>query len=663
MKVLEVENLKTWFHTSAGIAKAVDGVSFSIEEGSCLGIVGESGCGKSVTAMSIMRLLSPPQAFHPDGKILLDDTDVLKLDESDLQSVRGNKMGMIFQEPMTALNPVYTIEDQIREPLLKHLGIDKEEAHSRVKEVLKNMGMAYPEVIMNSYPHQLSGGMRQRIVIAIAMTCKPKLLICDEPTTALDVTIQAQILNLIKDLQHKTGTSIILITHDLGVVNQMSEQVMVMYSGKVAEYGTRNQIIKGPKHPYTFKLMESIPRSGNKNKLLPVIPGMVRQATDFPKIGCRFAERCDYCHERCKKEDPLIYDVGEEQKVSCFMLEKESSYKTNHITQPTIEVSKSTGNNLIKVNNLKTHFPIRAGFFKKIVGHVPAVDDVAVDIPEGVTLAVVGESGCGKSTLGQSILRLIPEAQGGVYFDGNNLLELSSKEVRDTRKSLQIIFQDPYGSLNPRLTIRQIIGEGLKIHHPEDTPEETQKKINLALEEVGLPANVAYRYPHEFSGGQAQRIAVARALAADAKILILDEPVSALDVSVQAQVLNLLADLKAQLGLTYLFISHDLAVVEAVSDRVAVLYFGSVVEIGEASDVFRAPRHPYTKLLADSAPVVGRKLAAPESSETDLPDPLNPPQGCAFAARCPLASDLCRSNVPRLDKNGGALVACHHPLG
>ncbi len=673
MKVLEVKNLKTYFKVEGSDAKAVDDVSFDVFEGECLALVGESGCGKSVTALSILRLLVQTSAFHPSGQILFDGLNLLELNDKQLEQIRGHKIGMIFQEPMMALNPVYSIGTQLREPLMKHLGLNFERANERAESLLNSVGMRNPEIILESYPHQLSGGMKQRIMIAMAMSCEPRILICDEPTTALDVTIQAQILTLIKELQLKTKTAVILITHDLGVVNLMADRVMVMYSGRLAELGLRKEIIRSPQHPYTAKLIECIPREGKRDESLPVIPGMVRVATDFSDVGCRFSERCDFAQKQCQSLDPPLVTLESGQVVACHFVgdpEFRNKVKQNLRMVSSVQTPTSTGGTLLKIQGASTFFPVRGGFFKRIVNYVKAVDDVSLDVPEGLTVAVVGESGCGKSTLGQSLLRLIPEASGGVYYDGSNVLKISSTQMKKYRSDLQIIFQDPYGSLNPRMTIRQIIVEGLKIHFPSQTIKQHYERIKKVLTEVGLPENTMYRYPHEFSGGQRQRIAIARAVVLEPKFIVLDEATSALDVSVQAQVLNLLRQLQLKYKLTYLFITHDIGVVSYIAHKIAVMYLGRIVEFGEAEEVLSNPQHPYTKSLLDAVPSIDVDKALPEPMKGDVPSPIDRPAGCHFHPRCSLFdscqskswSELCPKVYPE-EREVGAnhFIRCHAP--
>lgn len=670
MNLLEVRNLKTYFQMENAVARAVDGISFDVKAGESIAIVGESGCGKSVTAMSIMRLVRGPRGFHPEGSIMLGGNNLLSLSEDAMSEIRGNEISMIFQEPMTALNPVFTIGDQLREPLLKHQKLSVEAADRRCMELLERMGIKHSAVVMASYPHQLSGGMRQRVMIAMAMACKPKILVADEPTTALDVTIQAQILALIRELQRETGMALILITHDLGVVKQMSDRIIVMYSGRVAETGPCDQILSQPKHPYTAKLMECIPRSGNREKQLPVIPGMVRMATDFVE-ACRFAERCLHATERCHTERPGLYELAGERMVSCFLHAPNNrlvarAERSDEL--PWVDTVKR-GKTILQIKNMVTHFPVRAGFFRRVVNHVRAVDGVSLEIPEGVTLAVVGESGCGKSTLGQGLLRLISEARGAAMFEGRDLFSLSGSDLRAVRKDLQIIFQDPFGSLNPRMTVEQIVGEGLRVHESHLAKEQLARRVADTLLECGLNPAVATRYPHEFSGGQRQRVAIARALILKPKFMVLDEATSALDVSVQAQILNLLRDLQAKYRLTYMFITHDIGVVSFIAHEVAVMYLGRIVEYGDARSLLRNPVHPYTRSLLEAVPRVDEKRVLAPKLMGDVPMPINPPKGCHFHPRCPLRSEhlgksawaeRCAAVYPEESLHqDGRLVRCH----
>ncbi|MCH8888699.1 MAG: dipeptide ABC transporter ATP-binding protein [SAR324 cluster bacterium] len=637
MSLLEIENLQTYFHIDGQVARAVDGVSFSVAEGESLALVGESACGKSVTALSIMGLIRPP-GFHPGGSIRFDGTELLGADERVWRSVRGNKISMIFQEPMTSLNPVYTIANQLAEPLTLHQGMNRSQAYARCRDLLGELGISEPDVVLGSYPHQLSGGMCQRVMIAMAIACKPRLMIADEPSTALDVTVQAQILHMLKELQREFGMSLLLITHDLGVVNQMSDRIFVMYSGQEAETGSREDVLHHPAHPYTVKLLESIPRGVNREQHLSVIQGQVRQATDYPE-GCRFADRCGHAAPRCEVRPPPLYDAPSGSRVACFLADPDDPLPRAEISQPAparhLDSGKK-GETLLELKNLTTHFPIRKGFFKRIAGYVRAVDGVSLAVREGTTLGLVGESGCGKTTLGHSLLSLVTHARGEVKFENVNLLTLPPREMRAMRKKVQIIFQDPFGSLNPRLNVKEIVGEGLRVHEPKLTASQFETRVAETLEEVGLSAGVGYRYPHEFSGGQRQRIALARALILRPRFIVLDEATSALDVSVQAQILNLLRELQARHNLTYLFITHDLSVVEYLADEVAVMYLGRIVESGPTGEVFRNPAHPYTRALLEAVPSLDTRWQEAPALSGDVPSPVNPPQGCHFHPRCPV---------------------------
>jgi oligopeptide/dipeptide ABC transporter ATP-binding protein len=679
MPLLEVENLHTYFRTEAGIARAVDGISFSIEEGESMALVGESACGKSVTALSILQLVRPP-GWHPAGSVRFAGRELMGAGEATLRKIRGNEISMIFQEPMTSLNPVFTVAAQIREPLRLHQGLSSEAADRRGLELLDQMGISSPEVVMWSYPHQLSGGMRQRAMIAMAVACRPRLMIADEPTTALDVTVQAQILDLMRRLQREYGMALILITHDMGIVNQISDRVIVMYSGRLAEEAPREELLRNPRHPYTVKLLDSIPRRARREQRLRVIRGMVRPATEFLK-GCRFAERCDFARARCELSAPPLFSQhrpesegagrASARRVACFLYDPADPLPrragAGDELEPPAEV-RPTGRTLLEVRELNTHFPVKKGFFKRVVGYVRAVDGVTLPIREGITLGLVGESGCGKTTLGHSLLRLEPEARGQVIYEGRDVLALPEGQLRPLRRSLQVIFQDPFSSLNPRLLVRDIVGEGLLVHEPELSREERDRRVKEALREVGLSEGTAEQYAHEFSGGQRQRIAVARALVLRPRFMVLDEATSALDVSVQSQLLNLLRDLQARHGLTYLFITHDLGVVEYLAHEVAVMYLGRIVEHGETEQVFRHPAHPYTRTLLEALPSLDVRHEAPPPLLGDVPSPIHQPSGCHFHPRCPVYQGTADTRLqrdcpavypPALDVAPGHWTRCH----
>ena len=633
--LLEVKDLKTYFKVGLDkTAKAVNGVSFNLYKGKTLALVGESGCGKTQTAFSLIRLIAK-NGFHPSGQIIFNKNDLSRLSETEMRSIRGNDISMIFQEPMTSLNPLYRIGNQLEEPLYQHQKIAKGPARKLAIELLDQVGIPDPHKRVDCFPHELSGGMKQRVMIAMALACKPKILIADEPTTALDVTIQAQVLKLMADLQKETGMAILLITHDMGIVNQVADDICIMYAGKIVEKGNRSHIFKNMAHPYTRRLWDSIPRVEDKGFLLNTIPGMVPSATDYG-LGCLFADRCDHVMNICHEIDSPQYKIEPEHFTACHLYNQDKNVikpsKREQIKSP---IHKLGNDSILSIKNLNTWFPVRKGIFLRIANYVRAVDDIDIEIQRGSTLAVVGESGCGKTTLGESILKLTREARGEVLFNGVDIMNLNNTEIKNYRKKMQIVFQDPMGSLSPRMTIEEIIGEGLQIHFQNLSLKEQREKLEHVLNEVGLPISVADRYPHEFSGGQRQRIAIARTLILEPDFIVLDEPTSALDVSVQAQVLNLLKKLQAARDLTYLFITHNLNVVRYMADQVAIMYLGKIVEKDTVINIFKNPKHPYTKSLLEAIPdLETQKQFKPIKG--DVPSPLNPPKGCHFHPRCPI---------------------------
>ncbi|MGG0825122.1 ABC transporter ATP-binding protein [Paenibacillus turicensis] len=536
--ILQVKNLTVSFQGREQEIEAVRGVSFEVKRGETLGIVGESGSGKSVTARSIMRLLPSPPSFMKDGEVIFLGQDLAQYSEKEMEAIRGKDMGMIFQDPMTSLNPTIKIGKQIAESLIKHQKLSKKEAKKEAIEMLKLVGIRDSERRFEQYPHEFSGGMRQRVMIAIALACRPALLIADEPTTALDVTVQAQILNLMKNIQERFGTSIILITHDLGVVAGMCDQVLVMKDGVIVERGSTTEIFENPQHPYTLKLLHALPRLDDKKK---------------------------------PKATPTVITGGNAKPI-------------------------------LQVNSLSQHFNLGKGNILK------AVNDISFHIHEGETLGVVGESGCGKSTTGRAILRLHEPTQGDILYQGVAVNRLKAAEMKVMRKHMQMIFQDPYASLNPRLKVLDIIGEALDVHQLGGSKEKRKYRVEELLDMVGLDPAFASRYPHEFSGGQRQRIGIARALAVEPKFIVCDEPLSALDVSIQSQIVKLLEELQQRLGLTYLFIAHDLSMVKHISDRVAVMYMGKIVEMAESEELYSNPQHEYTKKLLSAIPVPDPKI-------------------------------------------------------
>ena len=628
------------------MVRALDGVDLEIQRGETFAIVGESGCGKSMTALTLMRLL-PEQGRVVGGSARLDGTDLLALPEVRMRDVRGGRVAMIFQEPATSLNPVLTVGRQVVEVLERHVGLRGEAARARAVTLLDAVGIADSTRRLDEYPFQLSGGMKQRVMIALALAAEPELLIADEPTTALDVTIQAQVLEVLARLQRERGMSILLITHDLGVVAGMAHRVAVMYAGQIVESGPRDAFFRTPQHPYARKLFAALPGAGARGASLEVIPGQVPSlAGEFR--GCRFADRCEEAFERCRTEPPGWTRVGEGHVVRCHLRERGAASAL--AARPAAETgprSEADAPPLLEVRDLKVHFPIRRGILKRTVGHVKAVDGVSLSISAGRTLALVGESGCGKTTVGKSVLQLFRPSSGEVRFGGVELTRLRGAALRVRRADFQIVFQDPYASLNPRMRVHDILMEGMTALGVLASRPAREARVLELLDHVGLPADAQWRYPHEFSGGQRQRIAIARALTVNPKLLVCDEPTSALDVSVQAQILNLLKRLQREMGLAYLFITHNIGVVEYLADEVAVMYLGRIVERGTVAEVLGSPRHPYTQALLAAVPKLdGERYTV--KVEGELPSPVSPPSGCHFHPRCPHAAATCRAAYPEV---------------
>ncbi|MBI5587930.1 MAG: ABC transporter ATP-binding protein [Deltaproteobacteria bacterium] len=612
--VIQVKDLKTYFQTPKGVAKAVDGVSFEIPKGGTFALVGESGCGKSVTALSLIQLVPEPAGYIAGGEILLNGRDIAGLTEREKRAIRGNKISMIFQEPMTSLNPVFTIGDQIMETIRLHQRKTSAEARTLAMEMFGKVGLPNPESLINEYPHRLSGGMRQRVMIAIALSCKPDLLIADEPTTALDVTIQDQIIELIREVKESTGTAILLITHNLALVYRNAGTVGVMYAGKIVELTATKNLFRNPMHPYTVKLLRSIPGGEKRGKALDTISGTVPPATSYP-AGCHFSGRCPREMEGCASVYPELTERAAGHTVACHLHDPEfmaggNSKPLRHEPDalPPLTAPYAEREVLLDVRALKTHYPVRKGLFKKITGFVKAVDGIDLTVRKGATLALVGESGCGKTTAGKSIIQLIRPTAGEILFKGSDLARMDERTIKPFRSLIQIIFQDPYSSLNPRLMIKDTIEEGIKVLKPGLGKAERERKITEVLDRVGLTPDMMYRYPHEFSGGQRQRIGIARALAVDPEFIVCDEAVSALDVSVQAQILNLLKSIQRDFGLSFLFITHDLSVVEYIADEVAVMYDGKIVERNSTVEIFSNPVHDYTKKLLAAIPKIDEEL-------------------------------------------------------
>ena len=664
--ILSVKNLVTAFQTEEGLLRAVDGVSFDLPRGSTLGLVGESGCGKSVTALSIMRLLPKPTGQYIGGEILYNGIDILSLPVNKLHQIRGNHISMIFQEPMTALNPVQPLGKQLAEVFELHQPeMKKNQIIEASIDILRKVGIPVPEKRIGEYSHQISGGMRQRVMIAMALACKPDILIADEPTTALDVTIQAQILDLIKSLQKETGMSVIFITHDMGVIAEVCDQVVVMYAGKIAEIAPGLDFFKSPKHPYSQGLLSSIPSLvATRKTQLNVIKGMVPALHQLPK-GCRFQNRCSVVMPICKHEIPPLTSIQLSHFVSCHIYDHSKDYQipsdnTKEILTISEKVQTASGV-CLSVKNLKMHFPTHGGIFKRQTGRVYAVDGVSFQINKGETVGLVGESGCGKTTVGRSILRLYEPTAGEVEFENKNIINLPAKDLRALRRNMQMIFQDPFESLNSRHTIGEILEEPFVIHKIGNNGFR-RNEVKKLLDKVGLSKTAITRFPHEFSGGQRQRIGIARAIALKPKLIICDEAVSALDVSIQSQILNLLLELQQEMGLTYLFIAHDLSVVKHISDKIAVMYLGKIVEYSDADTVYQKPLHPYTQALISAIPVPDPTFSREKIIlQGDVPSPIDPPPGCCFHTRCPVAKEICQVQSPELKPHTTPdhQVACH----
>ncbi len=660
--LLDVRGLSTWIDSAAGTVRAVERVSFQVGAGETLALLGESGCGKSITALSLMRLL-PDAGRVVAGSVALRGRELLQLPEAEMRGVRGGEMAMIFQEPATSLNPVLGVGTQIGEVLSRHAALRGEALRRRSMELLEAVGIPDPRRRLDEYPFQLSGGMKQRVMTAMALAGDPRLLIADEPTTALDVTIQAQVLDLLAALQASRGMAMLLITHDLGVVARMAHRVGVMYAGELIETSPRGAFFAAPLHPYSRKLFAALPAASRRGGLLETIPGSVPPLTGlFP--GCRFVERCAFAWDRCRVEAPAWSGQGEGRAVRCHLYEASATRRSFEVAPAAAgsgTVSPVREGGLLEVNGLTVHFPVRKGPLKRTVGQVRAVDGIDLRVAAGSTLALVGESGCGKTTAGKAILRLLQPTAGKILFEGMDLAALSRGAMRALRRSIQMIFQDPYASLNPRMRIGEILLEGMSALGVETDTAGRQRRVAEMLERVGLDAAMTGRYPHEFSGGQRQRIAIARALAVDPRLLICDEPTSALDVSVQAQILNLLGNLQRSMGLAYLFITHNIAVVDFLAHQVAVMYLGRIVENGPADAILRAPAHPYTRALLSAVPRIdGERQSAGMLGPGDLPSALRPPPGCHFHPRCPQAMEVCKREYPGTSMIGsGHAVRCH----
>ena len=751
--VLEIENLSTHIKLTSSVVQAVGNIDMRVEAGETLGIVGESGCGKSMTGLSIMGLL-PPGGSIVSGSIKLDGRELVGLRQEELRQVRGNEIAMIFQDPLSSLDPTKTIGYQVAEPVRLHRGASKTEALDRAVEVLNLVGLPRPKERLSDYPHQLSGGLRQRVMIAMALANEPKLLIADEPTTALDVTIQAQILALLRDLKERLGMAMLLITHDMGVIAGHADRVNVMYAGRVVETAEVRPLFLEMHHPYTQALLASIPQlDQDANKALHAIPGLPPDLA-HPPAGCRFAARCSRATDKCRAEEPSLSGKTYEHRYSCWhpvdgplalavigedgpdvvstglvssdaQSVAEASLRPDkagytpelvadaplpdaatadgdaapaaaaaqearearearaivvaaglevtadgrlQVSARTVEVAVETADGvapLLQITNLVKEFPITSGVMQRKVGSVHAVSDVTFSVPAGTTFGLVGESGCGKTTIGKLIVALEKPNSGTITLGDMDVSSLHGGELRRKRRDLQLMFQDPQSSLDPRMRVGAIISEPLAVQHLGSRRAQQDRVFEL-LGEVGLPRNAVERYPHEFSGGQRQRIGLARALTLNPRLIVADEPVSALDVSIRAQVLNLMKRLQASHGLTYVVISHDLAVVKYMAERIGVMYLGKLVELGSAQDIYERAAHPYTAGLIATIPVPKPALERAKKDVAirgELPSPVNPPSGCRFRTRCQFAQERCAAEEPKLRTFGpGHVAACHFPL-
>jgi len=595
--LIEIQGLKTYFHTEDGVVKAVDDISVQITEGHTLGLVGESGSGKSVTSLTIMQLLPEVSSQIEGGSISFLGKDLVKLPPAEMRKIRGSEISMIFQEPGTSLNPVYRVGSQVVEAIMLHQDVTKGKAEQRAIELFDEVGIPEPERRVDSYPHEMSGGQKQRVMIAMALSCNPKLLIADEPTTALDVTIQKQILDLIRELRDQRGMSILFITHDLGVIAEIADDVAVMFQGKIVEYKPILEIFENPQHPYTKGLLACRPRLSSVVRRLPTVADFMEtrplEDGSIEMIEKEISEQ-QMAALVGRGRGRLLHPAKELERLG--YPSDSASYGADTMLVPDDQQP------VLEVKGLKVHFPIRKGLFSKVQDYVRAVDGIDFNIYRGQTLGLVGESGCGKTTTGRAILRLVHTTEGEVFYQGQSMFELRGKELRNVRRQVQIIFQDPYASLNPRMTVESMLTEAMKVHHLGNSQLERRQRAAQLLEEVGLEMEHLGRYPHEFSGGQRQRICIARALAVEPSFIICDESVSALDVSVQAQVLNLLKDLQETRGLTYIFISHDLSVVKFMSDMMAVMHDGLFVEFGPSDSIYENPREEYTQRLISATP-------------------------------------------------------------
>ncbi|WP_434310660.1 ABC transporter ATP-binding protein [Hominifimenecus sp. rT4P-3] len=667
--VLKVNDLVTQFVVEGKTATTVKNVSFYLKPGEIIGVVGESGSGKSVTMMSILQLIASPGKVA-GGEVYLRECkeNILQYPQNGekMRSIRGGTIGMIFQEPMTSLNPVLTVGYQIQESIMLHLGLGKEDAKAKAIEMLKLVGIPDAESRFNYYAQQFSGGMRQRIMIAMALAAEPDILIADEATTALDVTTQAQLLELLKEISEKKGTSIIIVTHNLGIVAQYADRIYVMYAGMLMETASAGRLFQNPTHPYTRGLLRAIPRlSDPKGRILVPIDGLPPSPAERPNY-CPFYNRCQYRMDKCKEvEDTPVKEVEAEHLVRCCLTAEELAEKIREIDArelPATPEKHISDQVFLEVKGVQKYFPVYKGMIRKKIADVKAIEDITFQVNKGETLGIVGESGCGKTTLARCLMRVYHPDKGEIFFDGTDIANFKDKELKPYRPRMQMIFQDPFSSLDPRQTAGSIVGESLQIHKLVKNQEEYDARVDELFRLVGLNPNLKDRVAHEFSGGQRQRLGIARALSSNPSMIICDEPISALDVSIQAQIINLLEELQSKLGITYLFIAHDLAVVKHISDKILVMYLGRIVEFADCEALYENPLHPYTRALLSAVPTIDSAAGVQTERiklKGEVPSILNRPDGCPFSDRCSYATKRCKQEIPQLiDVGERHQVAC-----